>query len=332
MSKKPSHPSTRVAELALLVGTVFWGCSFNWVKDGDDAVNRAIGAGNRSAIGPILLAGIRFFLGGIAWLCIFPSSRRGWSKASLLRCIFLGLLLFMGTAFQVLGLLTTTEAVAAFLTSLTVLFVPLLMTIALRRPPEFAAWIGVLLATIGIWLMTAGAPSGFGIGELLGLCASISFAIYILAVDSIVPKDSPSRITAGQFIVCGCISLLTVLIATNASGISRSISRRQTSPSPQRHDRLAAAAGRARRRLSKRLGLLTRYQPLLDPTRVAILYLAEPIFAAAFAWIAAGRRMGAREIAGAFLILIANLVVEFLSRGNADKIDGPIELKESHGP
>jgi drug/metabolite transporter (DMT)-like permease len=328
MSKKPSHPSTRIAELALLVGTVFWGCSFNWVKDGDDAVNCAIGAGNRSAIGPILLAGIRFFLGGIAWLCIFPSSRRGWSKASLLRCIFLGLLLFMGTAFQVLGLLTTTEAVAAFLTSLTVLFVPLLMTIALRRPPEFAAWIGVLLATIGIWLMTAGAPSGFGIGELLGLCASISFAIYILAVDSIVPKDSPSRITAGQFIVCGCISLLTVLITTYARHLPIDLSPTNLAvPSVMTPLLLLIALPTL-----CAFGLLTRYQPLLDPTRVAILYLAEPIFAAAFAWIAAGRRMGAREIAGAFLILIANLVVEFLSRGNADKIDGPIELKESHGP
>jgi drug/metabolite transporter (DMT)-like permease len=318
MSESPRYlSSNRIAELALLVGTVFWGCSFTWAKDGADAMNASIGASAGSALGPILLLGIRFLLGGMIWLAIFAPARRGWSLVSVLRCIFLGMLLFMAMTFQVVGLLTTTEAVSAFLTSLTVLFVPLLMTIALRRPPGLAAWVGVILATAGIWLMTSAAPAGIGAGELLGICASMSFAIYILAVNSIVPKDHPSRITAGQFVVCGIISLVTVAVAAQVRHAQVDFSTARFFVS----DVLRPLVLLVLLPTLCAYGLLMRYQPLVDPTRAAILYLAEPIFAGGYAWIVAGRKMGPREIAGALLILIANLVVEFLSRANGDKME-----------
>ena len=68
-----------------------------------------------------------------------------------------------------LGLDRTSEAVSAFLTSLTVVFVPLLMVVIVRRPPRAALWLPVGLAALGIWLMTGAAPTGFGVGEVLGL-------------------------------------------------------------------------------------------------------------------------------------------------------------------
>src|SRR5207253_2740481 len=77
---------------------------------------------------------------------------------------------------QQLGLDRTSQAVSAFLTSLSILFVPLLMLLVLRRPPPAALWLGVALAGAGIWLMTGAAPGGFGPGELLGLCCSILFS------------------------------------------------------------------------------------------------------------------------------------------------------------
>jgi drug/metabolite transporter (DMT)-like permease len=60
-------------------------------------------------------------------------------------------------------------------------------------------------------------------------------------------------------------------------------------------------------------GLLTFFQPVMDPTRAALIYLAEPIFATLYAAIAAGHRASLMTLAGAGLILIANLLVEVLS-------------------
>ena len=81
------------------------------------------------------------------------------------RSIVLGAMLSCGMIVQHLGLDRTSEAVSAFLTSLTILFVPLILTLALRKPPAPVMWLGVVIATAGVWLMTGAAPSGFGVGE-----------------------------------------------------------------------------------------------------------------------------------------------------------------------
>ena len=57
-------------------------------------------------------------------------------------------------------------------------------------------------------------------------------------------------------------------------------------------------------------GLLNIYQPRVDPTRAALIYLVEPILAAIYSWIFAGERLTLIAIAGAALILLANGFVE----------------------
>jgi drug/metabolite transporter (DMT)-like permease len=59
-------------------------------------------------------------------------------------------------------------------------------------------------------------------------------------------------------------------------------------------------------------GLMFYFQPQLDPTRAALIYLAEPIFAALYAYVAVGRGLGASVLLGASLILAANALVEFM--------------------
>jgi drug/metabolite transporter (DMT)-like permease len=57
-------------------------------------------------------------------------------------------------------------------------------------------------------------------------------------------------------------------------------------------------------------GLLNFFQPKVDPTRAALIYLVEPIFAASYAYVAAGHGLTTVGMAGAALILLANVVVE----------------------
>jgi drug/metabolite transporter (DMT)-like permease len=60
-------------------------------------------------------------------------------------------------------------------------------------------------------------------------------------------------------------------------------------------------------------GLMFYFQPKLDPTRAALLYLAEPIFAALYAYAAVGRGLSAGALLGASLILAANALVEIMA-------------------
>jgi drug/metabolite transporter (DMT)-like permease len=54
------------------------------------------------------------------------------------------------------------------------------------------------------------------------------------------------------------------------------------------------------------------FQPRIDPTRAALIYLMEPVFAAAYAWAARGSGLTVQALTGAALILVANFLVEFI--------------------
>ena len=61
-------------------------------------------------------------------------------------------------------------------------------------------------------------------------------------------------------------------------------------------------------------GLMIFFQPRVEPTRAALIYLTEPVFAAAYAWIFAADGLSTRQIAGAGLIIAANSLVEWLTQ------------------
>src|SRR5689334_17414133 len=136
-----SKSQARFASFALLTATLFWGCGFTWAKTAGAAVNEHMGLVHGSPLGPIWLLSCRFAMAGGLWMVIFPAARRGWTFASVGRSAIAGAFLASGLVTQHLGLDRTSEAITAFLTSLTILFVPLLMTLILRRPPPKILWL-----------------------------------------------------------------------------------------------------------------------------------------------------------------------------------------------
>src|SRR5439155_19859074 len=110
----------RAATLALLAATLFWGCGFTWAKQAGAAVNSLAGLPPGAPLGPIWLLALRFACAGALWMVIFPAARRGWSLKSVGRSAIAGAFLAAGLITQHLGLDRSSEAVTAFLTSLTI--------------------------------------------------------------------------------------------------------------------------------------------------------------------------------------------------------------------
>ena len=75
-------------------------------------------------------------------------------------------------------------------------------------------------------------------------------------------------------------------------------------------------------------GILTIYQPRLDATRAALIYLMEPLFAALYAYVIVGRSLLPIQLVGAATILIANLLVELLSGAPALNVTRSILRRE----
>jgi drug/metabolite transporter (DMT)-like permease len=287
-----------------------WGGSFTWAKAAGHGLNQAAGLASGALFGPILLLAWRFTAAALLWTILFPAARRGWTWISVWRSAMLGLLLWAGSTIQMLGLDRTSEAVSAFLTSLSVVFVPLMMALGLRRPPPAAFWIPVGIATIGIWLMTGAAPTGFGSGEILGVGCAVVFSAHMIALGEVVRRDSPWRMAAGQFLVVGGSSALAHLcVGGDFKSLALPLQRAiLTSQGMWLNVVLLVIFS-----TMAAYGLMFHFQPRIDPTRAALSYLAEPIFAALYAYVAMGRIVSAMATLGAGLILSANVLVELLA-------------------
>jgi len=298
------------AVFALLVATLFWGCGFTWAKAAGEAVHRAVGPPDGSTFGPVFILACRFLLAGLLIVVAIPAARSGWTVRGALRITGVGLVLAAGLVLQHVGLDRTSEAVSAFLTSLTVLFVPIIITLVLRKPPSPVMWLGVALATAGVWLMTGAAPAGFGAGERLGLGCAFTFSLYILAVNAAANTENPWRMTAGQFLVVGIACAAQASLVTGGSNMSPAAAWRVVGSGSAVWANLLALAA------FPTIGaftLLNFFQPRIDATRAALIYLVEPVVAAVYAYFAAGRALHPKALAGAGLILVANVLVELLS-------------------
>jgi drug/metabolite transporter (DMT)-like permease len=314
------------AAAMLLLGTVFWGCGFTWAKAAISGINGAIHLRPGAGFGAVFSLIVRFTVAAIIWPIIFPRSRRGWTLKSVWRCLWIGSLLAASLIVQHVGLERTSESVSAFLTSLTVLFVPIFLTIVERRPPRGVLWIGVILATAGVWLMTGAQPGGFGFGELLGLACAAGFSVYILAVNAAAQAEDAFRLTFGQFVVVAVACLVTGAVMPGGTILQHPAAMARLLILPQIGWNLLLLSLLT---TTAAFGLLTHFQPRLEPTRATLIYLMEPVIAAVYAAVAAGHAIGPSAVGGAALILIANLLVEVLSGRKSVEPSPPTKIVPS---
>jgi drug/metabolite transporter (DMT)-like permease len=166
----------RKAELALVANAVIWGTTFVLVK-----------AALRD-ISPALFLAVRFSVAAAALLVLYREIWKGpvpWK--SLAAGGFTGALLYSGFILQTLGLRLTTASKSAFITGLSTVMVPLLAALVYNVRPQVSEVVGVLVATVGMALMTleGGGDSMIGSisrGDWLTFCCAIAFAAHIVTL------------------------------------------------------------------------------------------------------------------------------------------------------
>ena len=147
--------TARRAELALAGVTVIWGATFVLVKSALADVSTFLFLTLRFTLAAAVLWGI--YRREIRWKHFAPGLAAGG-------------LLFLAYVFQTKGLELTTPSKSAFLTGLSIPMVPLASSLVYRNRPRLLEVAGILVATLGMALMTL--PAGgfaMGRGDLLSL-------------------------------------------------------------------------------------------------------------------------------------------------------------------
>ncbi len=303
----------RFAILMLVVSTVFWGMGFAWAKNTGEAANLSAQMPVGSTLGPVLVLSIRFLIGGAVWWLIFPRARKGWSAKTFICGLLIGVPLCSALILQHLGLDRTTEAVAAFLTNLTVVFVPLLVALTTFRKPATRLLLACGVAVVGIYLLTGVQNAGPGGGEWLIVGAALGFSIEIIILNLVMPKDDPYRVTVVIFLICGIGCGGVAMLSPGFWNINP-----HALLAPDFVWQIALLTVLC---TLVAFGLMNAFQFKVDPTRAAIIYLFEPIVAAGFAAMTEDNAtMTLRQLAGAALILLANVVAEIKLNARKDKL------------
>ncbi len=289
----------------VLVGiTLLWGLSFPWTKDWQQAARDAPGGELLSSLTLIALRmPLAILLLGL-WqpgvLC-----RPTWREHA--GGLLLGSVFFAGFLLQTWGLAWTTPALSAFFTALACAWVPL-AALALGQRVALATLAGLGIALAGCAVLVEGGWR-LGPGESLTLAASLLFTGQILLLDRLGRTTNPSHLTGGFMAATGLWALAGALLAA-ALGPGLPAWAGWTGE-------MLARPGQARN-----VGCLAffasvlafhgmnTYQPLVSPSRAALIYLLEPVFASLFSLWWDYDRLSWPLVAGGTLILAGNLVVE----------------------
>jgi len=122
-----------------------------------------------------------------------------------------GLLFFLATNFQQIGIMYTTVGKAGFITACYIVIVPVL-GIFLNKACGPAVWGAVALALIGLYLLCM-EGDGFSIsrGDFLVLICAVLFSLHILAIDYFSPLVNGVKLSCIQFFICGILSAVFML-------------------------------------------------------------------------------------------------------------------------
>ncbi|PCI05727.1 MAG: EamA family transporter [Hyphomicrobiales bacterium] len=291
--------SRTTANLLLLFAGAVWGMGFVAQRTAMDD------------IGPMAFIALRFFVASLAVLPLVLKELKPADKqvtASDLRGFFwVGTAFFLGMAMQQVGILATTITNAGFLTALYVIIVPLILFFALgeRQPPVI--WPATALALVGIFLLSGGEIALLTWGDWLIILGAFFAALQIILTKKVVDATGlPVTMAFTQFFICGIFGTIAYFLAP-LFGLAETTVTYEVF--------LAALpeilyAGIFSGALAFTIQAVA--QRYTSASSAAILLSSESLFAAIFAAILLGERLGLIGYLGCALIFAAILAVELM--------------------
>jgi drug/metabolite transporter (DMT)-like permease len=271
------------ADLVLLAITAIWGATFVTVKGGLTDADAFTFLTLRFALGAVVAAAL--------------AHRRLASSSVWRRGSILGVLLFGGYAFQTLGLEHTTPERSAFITGLTVAFVPFAGFLLFRKRPELVALAGSALALAGLFTLTGfDVRSVLPVGDLFTLGCAVVYAFHIVLTGHFSSGVSAIALVAVQLLVTALLSAVAMLF-----GVVR------LNPTA---DLLVAVVLTGILASVLAISLQVWAQSRTSAVRAAVIFSLEPAFAVAYAAVLGQVTISRRELLGGAIMVLGVLVAE----------------------
>lgn len=278
---------TRLAQIGLAFTTLAWGATFVMVKEG---LNHAQ---------PFTFGAYRFLIATICTAFLVRSRIFELNKHEFWGAVICGFFLFTGYTFQNFGLwenefyISTTPSKSAFITSISIIMVPLMLVLSGLQKVSTRIWVAIILATIGLYLLLDPSGSGISLGDGLTFGCATCFAIHIIIQDRYAKGGI--HVTRFFFIQVVVVTLLSFIC-------SYFFDTQPPTWSPELINALLMTGIIA---TTIAILIMVWAQQILSPSQTALIFSLEPVFAAFFSWILIGELLGFWGWVGGILVVIA---------------------------
>ena len=279
--------------MLLLVASVVWGLAF---------VAQSEGSGS---VGPFTFTASRFLIGGVALLPIigvqslFGTKKKTTAVTKTLwkGGILCGVALAVASVLQQIGIGHTTVGKAGFITALYISIVPI-TSMFFRKKPSFPLWIGVALATVGIYLLCMGGGK-FTVakGDLYVLACALCFSVQIMLVDHFAPKLDGIKLACIQFITAGALCVIPAVILEHPT-----LASLKAALIPILYTGLISSA------VGYTLQIIG--QKNVPPALASLLMSLESVFAVLAGWVLLNQYLSVPEMIGCALMFVAIILAQ----------------------
>lgn len=252
---------SKKADLMLIVITAIWGLSFPIMRNSLEYISE------------IIYLFYRFAVASFVLIILFHKKYKNIKLKTILKGMSMGIALSSGLGFTVLALQYTTASNVAFITGLNIVIVPFASSIILKKGVDVIKKISILIALVGLVLISGGVELVFNKGDFLALLCAVCISAQIILTDKYTQTEDP--------ITLGCIQVNVAMIVYFFLCVSVERSLAFSLKSIVIITILITGiAGTALAFVGQ-----TYVQRFTSPSHVAIIFILEPVFGAFFALI-----------------------------------------------
>lgn len=292
--------------LSLLLGTTIWGFAFIAQSVGMDMIGPFTFQAVRCTLAVLFLILCAFAMD--IGKCSFRESVEKWKNPTLWKVgLICGCALFVAASLQQIGLVYTDAGKAGFITAMYIVLVPIL-GLFLGRKPQKAAVFSVILAVVGLYLLSCMGASGINKGDLFLMGCALAFAVQINCIDQLAGDLDGLRLNCIQSLVVAALSV-PFMALTETVVVA---------------DILACwgplcFAGILSMGVAYSLQIIG--QKDLEPTAASLIMSLESVFAALGGWLILHETMTGWEMFGCCLVF-AGVILSQLPEGFLKRVAG----------
>lgn len=303
MSSDNKHSLYLFGVAALLICSIIWGTSFVAQSIGGETCEPFTFNCARSGLATVFLISMCPLLDKLLgkkytfWGTEDPVLKKRLWLGSSLSGICLTFAIFM----QQWGIMYTSAGKSGFITALYIVLVPFLGLLFFHNKITRNNWLGVLIATIGMYFICI--TEGFSItkGDFITLACPVLFSLQILVVDYYIPELDGVRFSMIQFAVVTLLSAVFMFILETPT-----MDKIMGCIYPLLYLAIMSNG------VAYTLQIIG--QKYVDSVIASMLMSLESVFALISGWLFLNQVLSFREIFGCFLVFAAIMIAQIPSK------------------